>query len=128
MPTSSSGSDHNRRSVLLVDDDVLVRRSIARILREFDVVTAADAAGAIAKIADDLHAIITDHDLGPGPDGRAVLADARGRAPKAMRILMSGRPQSPRAGEEDLWNAFLLKPISRTALFATLRVGTDQAH
>lgn len=123
------GSSALRKRVLVVDDDALVLRSLVRILRsEFEVVVAVDATDAIAKIADDLHGVITDHDLGPAGDGRAVLAETRIRAPNARRILMSGRAQSPRAGDEDLWNAFLLKPISRTELFATLRVGTDRTQ
>ena len=113
-------ADQPRLRVLLVDDDDLVRTALSRVLRrEFDVVTAVDAADAIAKIADDLYAVITDHDLGPGLDGPAVLAEVRRRAPNARRILMSGRPQSPRAGEEDLWHAFLSK-CQRADLFAAL--------
>lgn len=112
-----------RQRILLVDDDLLVLRSLARVLRrEFDVVVATSAADAIAKIAEDLHAVITDHDLGAGPNGRAVLAEARLRAPSAKRVLMSGRPQFPRTGEADLFHAFLPKPVSRAVLFAALGV------
>lgn len=112
-----------RRRVLVVDDDALVLRSLTRVLRcVFDVVTAVDAADAIAKMPDDLYATITDHDLGAGPDGRAVLAEARRRAPNAKRILMSGRPQSPPLGDANLWHEFLVKPVSRDALFSALGV------
>lgn len=129
IPSAPGGSSPSRERILLVDDDALVLRSLARILRRgFDVVTATDAADAIEKIEEGLHAIITGHDLGPGPDGRAVLADARVRAPNAKRTLMSGRLQSARAGEDDLWNAFLLKPISRGELFAALSVGTERTR
>lgn len=116
-------SPPQRLRVLLVDDDTLVLRSLARLLRrEFDVVTAVDAVDAIAKIADDLHAVITDHDLGAGPDGRAVLAEARRRVSSAKRILISGEPRTPRKGEAGLWHAMLLKPVSRDDLFRALGV------
>lgn len=127
-PSLGSGAP-SRRRVLLVDDDALVLRSVARILRrEFDVVTAANAPDAITRIGADLRAVITDHDLGAGPDGRAVLVKARLRAPNARRILMSGRLQTARAGEEELWHAFLAKPVSRADLLAALGVIDDVAE
>lgn len=111
----------SRERILLVDDDALVLRSLGRIIRRaFDVVTATDAADAIAKMDAELRAVITDHDLGAGPDGRAVLVEARLRAPNARRIPMSGRLETARAGEEELWHAFLAKPVSRADLFAAL--------
>lgn len=118
-PALIAGSPQRR--VLLVDDEVLVLRSLTRMLRrEFDLVTATDSLEAFSRLAVDLYAIVTDHDLGAGPDGRAVLAEARLRAPEARRILMSGRPQIPRPGEESLWDAFLQKPVSRMVLLAAL--------
>lgn len=119
----TDGSNPPRRRILLVDDDDLVRRAVARILRrEFDVITAVDAAEAIAKIHTDLHAVITDHDLGAGPEGRAVLAEVRRRVPSAKRILISGEPRTLRKGEAGLWHAMLLKPVSRDDLFRALGV------
>jgi len=121
IPSAPGGSRPSRERALLVDDDALVLRSLARMLRRaFDVVTATDAADAIAKVGADLGAVITDHDLGAGPDGRAVLRATRLRAPNARSILMSGRLQSAGAGEEELWHAFLAKPVSRADLFAAL--------
>lgn len=86
------------------------------------MVTASDGADAIARIVADVDAVITDHDLGAGPDGRAVLATARSRAPNARRILTSGRPQSLPIGDADLWHTFLAKPVSRDELLAALGV------
>lgn len=121
-PLAVSGTPRPR--VLLVDDDDLVHRAIARMLRrEFDVVTAVDAADALAKIADGLYAVVTDHDLGVGTsDGRHVLTEVRRRAPSARRILISGEPRLPRQDETGLWHAMLLKPISRDELFAALGI------
>lgn len=117
------GSRSQRPRILVVDDDAMVLRSLARILRrEFDVVTAANADDAFAKIADALHAIVTDHDLGAGPSGRAVLEQARLQAPRSIRVLISGHTQIVSDGKKDLWHAMLLKPVSRVELFATLKV------
>lgn len=118
----SSALKPTRPRVLLVEDDELVRKSLARLLRrEFDVVAAPSAEDAMAKIADDLYAVVTDHDLGPGhPDGRHVLAEVRRRVPTAKRILISGEPRTLHAGEGDLWHAMFLKPVSRDELLAAL--------
>lgn len=90
--------------------------------REFDVDTAIDAADALARIADDLHAVVTDHDLGHGkPDERTVLAEVRRRVPSAKRILISGERQEMGSGEPGLWHARLVKPITRDELLAALR-------
>lgn len=125
-PSLGSGVP-SRRRILLVDDDALVLQSLTRVLRrEFEVVTAPNAADAIAKIVDSLYAVVTDHDLGAGPDGRAVLAEARRIAPNAKRVLMSGRPQLPPTGDVDLWHVFLAKPVSRTELFAALRTPSSE--
>lgn len=111
-----------RRRVLLVDDDYLVRRALARVLRrEFDVVTAVNAADAFAKITPDLHAVITDHHLGAGKaTGRAVLDETRRRVPQALRILISGERQQMGSTEATLWHAMLIKPVARSELLAAL--------
>lgn len=57
------GSCASRERILLVDDEELVLRSLGRILRAFDVVTATDAADTIAKTSADLRAVI----LAPAP-------------------------------------------------------------
>lgn len=115
------------RRILLVDEDALALRSLARILRrEFEVVTATDAADAIAKVVDDLYAVVTDHDLGPAGNGRAVLAEVRRRVPNAKRMLISGRPQKPPVSDRDLWHTLLQKPVSHTELFAALRLPSSE--
>jgi DNA-binding NtrC family response regulator len=127
MTKLALGSGSQRPRILLVDDDALVLRSLARILRrEFEVVTAPNAADAIAKLSNDLYAVITDHDLGPEGDGRAVLAEAGIRAPNAKRILISGRPQVSPTGVASSWDAFLPKPVERGELFEALDVAASR--
>ncbi|MDF3066549.1 MAG: Sensory box histidine kinase/response regulator [Polyangiaceae bacterium] len=52
---SDSDPPRRRLRVLLVDDQVLVLRATAGMLRELDVVTAGSAAEALAKLADGSH-------------------------------------------------------------------------
>jgi hypothetical protein len=83
------------------------------------VITAATGAEAMANLTADLYAVSSDHDLGPGPGGRAVLEEARRRAPGAL--LISGRPRTLHDGEDELWHAMLVKPISSADFLAELR-------
>ena len=70
-----------RRKLLIIDDDVLVRRSIAVYLRDsgFDVFEAVDAAElqvAVNEFQPEL--VITDLRM-PGADGLQVLRDLKDR-------------------------------------------------
>jgi DNA-binding NtrC family response regulator len=123
--TDTAGRDDGtsrRGRVLLVEDDATVRRALVRILEQrFEVLTAADADEAAALLSTDLHAVVSDHDLGPDkPTGRAVLELARERAPGARRILISGTPRAFAGGEEGLWHAMFTKPVSAARLLEAL--------
>lgn len=81
-------------SILLVEDEPHVRKVVARELgSRFEVIEAADAREALGHIGNhpDLAAVVTDLDLGTGATGIEVLWAARRRAPRAARILVSGR-------------------------------------
>jgi DNA-binding NtrC family response regulator len=79
--------------VLVVDDEPLVRWSIAETLREHgcDMVEAADARGALAAVDDEAtrpDAILLDLKL-PDSDDLALLASLRRRLPGVPVILMT---------------------------------------
>jgi len=87
------------KRILLVDDNDLVRRSLARVLSStgVEVDTADDLTKAVLLmcVAADLSpydAVISDMDLGNGHDagGLAVLEVARRILPGARRVLVSG--------------------------------------
>lgn len=83
-------SPHRRLRVLLVDDQVLVLKATAGMLRELDVVTAASAIEALGKLAEGSHfdVIVSDVSM-PGMTGPELFVRVRDRYPHlAERFLM----------------------------------------
>lgn len=82
-----------RLRVLLVDDQVLVLRATASMLRELDVVTAASAKEALARLAEGSHfdVIVSDVSM-PGMTGPELFVRVRERYPHLAErfLLLSG--------------------------------------
>ena len=82
------------RTVLLVEDDVLVRECMGEMLGDagWRVAAAANAFEALdwmnARGMPD--ALVTDLRLGPGMSGLALIAEARRRWPQLRAVLVSG--------------------------------------
>lgn len=84
----------NRKTILVVDDNPQILRTVGRMVSQFggvEVITAMNARDA-RKIcgeseATGLYAVISDYDLGFGANGLRVLTSA---PIGAIRILMSG--------------------------------------
>jgi len=104
-----------RKKLLIIDDDALVRRSIAVYLMDsgFDVYEAGEASqlsNAISEYAPDL--VITDLRM-PGADGLYVLKQVKQAAPDLPVIIISGAGsvadvvQALRLGASD----YLVKPV-----------------
>ena len=78
---------------LIVDDDPALQRLMAReILKVYQVVLAGtgDEAMAILARAGGVRAVISDRDLGSGPDGLQVLQHAMDLDATGARILVTG--------------------------------------
>jgi DNA-binding response OmpR family regulator len=82
------------RRVLLIEDDRIISMALRGYLEEagFDVESAYSGTEALAAIARMPPAIVvTDIDLGPGPDGFAVAHRARAIWPDVRVVFVSGR-------------------------------------
>ncbi len=113
------------RCLLLVEDDPLVRETVAAMLEDegYEVVEACDAAAALALVRDglDVPLIVTDVDLGAGPNG-AELADMLRRLRPELRIIfITGRMSSLANRIPDSHEAILPKPFAGEALSRLVR-------
>ena len=80
-----------RKHILVVDDDSYVRESTEEILRRkgYDVDTASDGKGALAKLGEaDYDLILSDIKM-PGMDGIELLETAHGKYPDVHIIMMT---------------------------------------
>ena len=108
------------RSVLLVDDDDLVRPVIADSLREagYDVMEAADAAQAIAMIhgLQQLDLLISDVVM-PGMDGPTMVAKLRSERPDLRVLFITGHAgKYSLAGERVLRKPFTNRELTRAVV------------
>lgn len=98
--------------ILLVEDDCLSNLALSHHLRDagFEVEEAFSGLAALEAIRrEPPHSLITDLDLGPGPDGFEVARYARWRRPLVQVIYISSEaPRLPAAFCED--SRFFPKP------------------
>jgi len=97
-----SGEDGQRRTVLVVEDEVLVQMLVLEVLADLDLDTleADDASSALAHLRSDakIDLMVTDVGL-PGMNGRE-LADAARKIRPGLRVLfVTGYADRAQAGE-----------------------------
>ena len=113
-------ADPVNRCLLLVEDDPLVRDTIALMLEEegFEVVEAPDARAAMLLIRNGLDArlIVTDVDLGPGPSGADLADQLHAVLPELGVIFITGRTASLKGRSLKAREALLPKPFESAAL------------
>lgn len=93
FPVNERESPRRRLRVLLVDDQVLVLRATAGMLRELDVVTAASASEALARLAEGGHFDVMVSDVAmPNMNGAELYARVRKLHPHLAErfLLLSG--------------------------------------
>ena len=102
-------------TILIVDDEAVPRRNIARVLEEaeYHVYEAEDGDEAIRAIDDlDFDLVLSDLKI-PGTDGLGVLRHVRNASPQTMFILMTGFASVDSAIEAFRGGAhdYILKPV-----------------
>lgn len=115
----------NNRCLLLVDDDALVRDTVALMLEDegFEVIEAIDADQALRLVRAglDTPVIVTDVDLGAGPSG-TQLADVLHRLRPELRIIfITGGSEYLVGRGRDRREAILAKPFETAALSRLVR-------
>lgn len=111
-----------RARILIVDDDDLFRRALARRLRsKVTLFVAASADEARAMIdAEELDAVVTDYDLGTAETGLDLLRGLLRSQPQVRRILMTGGLPQGLHPEEGLCAEVLEKPFDARVLIDLL--------
>ena len=117
-------------SVLVVDDEVLVRRFMRDVLEEFgfSVHEAADAEGALQKLGSQrFDAIVSDIEIPGGKSGLDLAWIVDARWPSLAIILVSGR-DLPSPKGMPLKARFLAKPWDVESFVTTLREAISDAE
>lgn len=112
--------------VLLVDDETLVRETLAEDLAEagLDVAAAPDAEAALGAAGEadgPPRVVVTDVNLGRGMDGLALAAEVRRRWPEVGVVVMTGNPANLNGRRPDPREVCLLKPFNPPRLAAAVR-------
>jgi CheY-like chemotaxis protein/anti-sigma regulatory factor (Ser/Thr protein kinase) len=106
-------------TILLVDDDPVVRTSVAQMLEQLghQVLTAEEGREALVCLDErsDVDLLITDLAM-PGLDGAGLLREVSRRFPTLPRILITGLAADAEAGLIKTADAVLPKPIEITTL------------
>ena len=122
-----TGRPPEGRSVLLVEDEEIVRRLVRLLLERsgFDVHEARDAQEALALVeerAEEIDLLLTDVIM-PGMGGVELARELRGRKPDMKVVFISGSTDnriSPEA-QAETGGAFIQKPFTMATLEARLR-------
>ncbi len=124
---------HGSETILLVEDEASVKRTIARILTGagYEVLAAADGAEAltIAERYDKrIDLLLTDY-LMPGVTGDELAKEVQAKRPEIRVLLMSGYLGN-RADQQLLPGsaALLPKPFTASSLMARVREALDSRH
>ena len=141
-PIGSDGADaapHPGRTVLLVEDDPMVRMLLGEALAEIgcDTIEAADGVGGLRVMQDDkpVDLLITDIGLPGGINGRQLAEAGRTLRPDLKVLFITGGGESPLPriaavfgeslvpgeGPGDLWTQVIEKPFTMELLMHQVR-------
>jgi signal transduction histidine kinase len=121
------------KTILLIDDSVLLRMSFGNALREagYKVIEADSGVKGLALARQHLPDLILSDVQMPGGDGSTLLRDIRNDPELRARqvVLMTGRPElmTPRKGMEEGADDFLLKPVTHEVLLSCVQTRLRRA-
>lgn len=114
----------NQTTVLIVEDEVLIRMSSAATLEDagFDVLEASSSAEALQVLRQhgEIAVLMTDVRLPGEMDGLDLVACVRRRHPTIRALVVSGNTSSREAGEAGAFG-FLPKPYMAHSLINAVR-------
>jgi len=125
MQEAQEAHETDRICLLLVEDDILVRTTVALMLEDdgFRVVEASTAAEAQRLMQGGLNAVVmvTDIDLGAGPNGLELADQLRSQQPDLAIIFITGRVASLAGRRPNQREAILPKPFEGSTLAQLVR-------
>jgi len=132
LSAGALGKGGDAMRVLIVEDETLIRMLVLDLLEDagFECREAADAAGALATLEQtnwgpDL--LLTDYNLGPGPNGADLAATIRGRLPQLPVIYVTGNPECLASVGAHAQGRVLAKPFAGTDLVAAVQDAGEAA-
>jgi CheY-like chemotaxis protein len=118
-------SDPRPVTLLLVEDDDLVRLTVAMMLEDlgFTVLEAATGEAALQQLKAGLKAdiLVTDIDLGPGISGLQLADQVRETWPRLPVVFVTGRVTTLHRRPSRKGEAYLPKPFEGEALARVMR-------
>jgi CheY-like chemotaxis protein len=119
-----------RRTILVVEDDPLIRFHVSDILGQagFEVMGSSDGAQALAVVAQrsDVGVVVSDVVMPGNIDGFELARRIRKKWPRIGIVLVSGR-KIPSTGEVPRQVRFLVKPVRAATLLRMVRQVTQPA-
>jgi CheY-like chemotaxis protein len=113
------------KTLLAVDDSATMRKvlEITFAGEDFRVVTAGDAASALAKMSEEPMAVVIDTSWPDGADGYGLAKEVRARDPRVAIVLMASRyaPFDANRGREAGVDDFIDKPFDTQALIDKMK-------
>ncbi len=109
--------------ILVIEDDPLLRMLVVEVLRNsgFEVCEASNGDTALGMLRQtEPRLLVADVDLGPGPDGLAVGAEAQRILPDLMVVYSTGRPSSMEGYQLGARERSLPKPYEPSKLTALI--------
>lgn len=124
-----------QRRLLFVDDEEVIRFTLATILRKhgFEVSTAASVSEALQKITSEkFDLLLSDLNIGNPGDGLTVVSAMRRTQPEAVTMILTGYPAFETALEaiRQQVDDYIVKPANIPALLSTIesKLATPPRH